>query len=98
MKRTVLQICNPVSNLEDHFRSYFAMSEYRLKHLHGCLATVLSAQLTIILSAQRCVCVQHYDSAFDKLAKAIKYEHPKEIQLQNSPVREIEIIPKSISH
>lgn len=98
MRKTVVQVCHPVSNLEDHFRSYFAMTEYRLKHLHGCLTSVLSAQLTALLSAQRCVCVQHYDSAFDKLVKAIKYEHPKEMQLQNTPVRETEITPKSTSH
>jgi len=85
MKKKVLQAGNPVLGIEDHFRSYFVMNEYQLRNMEGNLKTILSAQLSLILQSQGCVCTQYYDPAFGKLVKAIKYERPEEMQWDESP-------------
>ncbi len=77
MKRKIVQCDFQVLQIEDHFRSYFAMNEYQLRTMKGNAKEIFSAQLTMILQSQRYRCTQAYNSAFRLLEKAILFERPQ---------------------
>ncbi len=96
MKRKIQQCDFQVLQIEDHFRSYFAMNEYQLRTMKGTAKEIFSAQLTMILQGQRYRCVQAYNSAFRLLEKAILFEKPQ--LLEPPPERNNQPSEKETNH
>lgn len=77
MKRKIQQCDFQVLQIEEHFRSYFAMNEYQLRNMKGNAKEIFSAQLALILQSQKFRCTQSYNSTFRLLEKAILFEKPQ---------------------